>query len=202
MTSSTDRKSTIFYYSFYDAIKDLPAQNQLEVYNAIFEYTFKKITPELSGVSNTIFKLIKPQLDANQVKFQNGKKGGRPKEKGKIETKPKPKQNLNETKPKANVNVNVNVNENKKEKEKIYKKEKIDSEKAKAFAKENNLDEKKVLAEIPKCEDWYRGKGKGVKDWNATFRNWLRNEKMGGLARYQKQENNSLIGKSIEELYG
>ena len=54
-----------------------------------------------------MFKLLKPQLDANTRRYENGCKGGRPKK-----TEEKPKENQNETKPKRNDNVNVNVNDN------------------------------------------------------------------------------------------
>ena len=63
-----------------------------------------------------IFKLIRPQVDANNKKYENGKKGGRPAnsadDKNQDETKPKPNDNQSETKPKRNVNDNDNVNVN------------------------------------------------------------------------------------------
>ena len=106
------RDSSIFYRSFYEAISELPEVNQLEVYKAVFEYTFNFKENELKGLSKTIFTLIKPQLDANNKKFTNGKNGGRPPKYKQDETKEEPKNNQNETKSKANVNVNVNVNDN------------------------------------------------------------------------------------------
>ena len=55
--------------------------------------------------------MIKPQIDANNRKYQNGKLGGRPKN-NQNETKIKPKINQTITKTKPNVNDNDNVNEN------------------------------------------------------------------------------------------
>lgn len=104
------RDSSIFYRSFYDAIKTLPAVNQIEVYNAIFEYSFNFVEVELQGLSNTIFMLIKPQLMANNKRFENGKKA---KQKQNIsKTEAKQKQSRSKIKANNNNNVNVNVNEN------------------------------------------------------------------------------------------
>lgn len=112
------RDSFIFYRSFYESIKELPADQQSEVYTAVFEYSLNQNEVELSGITKAIFTLIKPQLDANLKRYANGSKGGRPK---KEETKTKPKNNLKETKQKPNVNANVNVNENKNENKNIKK---------------------------------------------------------------------------------
>jgi hypothetical protein len=104
------RESIIIYRSFYDAIKELEPMHQAEVWKAVFEYGLNQNEVDLSGLPSIIFKLIKPQLDANIRKYENGTKGGRPKKQN--ETKEKPNNNLNETKAKANVNVNDNGNDN------------------------------------------------------------------------------------------
>jgi hypothetical protein len=113
------RDSTIIYRSFYEAIKELPAQNQAEVWNAVFEYSLNFQLIELSGLSKTIFTLIKPQLDANLKRYQSGTT---PKQKRTgSETEAKPKRNESETEAKvkqtvseteANVNDNEKVNDN------------------------------------------------------------------------------------------
>ena len=79
----------IIYRSFYDAIKELEPLHQAKVWEAVFEYGLNQNQIDLSGLPSTIFKLIKPQLDANLRKYANGNKGGRPK---------KAKENLTETK--------------------------------------------------------------------------------------------------------
>ena len=110
---SKSRDSFIFYRSFFEAVSELPDINKLEIYDAIFEYSLNFKEPKLKGLSKTIFILIKPQLEANRKKFNNGAKGGRPSSKNKQEeSKAKPKRNLNVTKVIANVNDNVNVNDN------------------------------------------------------------------------------------------
>lgn len=106
------RESFIFYKSFYDAIKDLPRDIQGEIYTAIMEYSlYGNETDNLKPVARSIFTLIKPQIDVNNKRFQNGSKGGRPKpNNNQTETKEEPNQNQTKTKPKPNVNDNVNDN--------------------------------------------------------------------------------------------
>lgn len=106
----------VFYRSFYEALRDLDNDTKAKVYDAIFDYGLNFEVPELTGISKTVFTLIKPQLDANIRKFENGKQGGRPhseEPKNNLnETKEEPKQNQTISKPKANVNDNANGNEN------------------------------------------------------------------------------------------
>lgn len=106
------RDSAIFYRSFYEAIKEIPDVNQLEVYNAVFEYMFNFNEVELKGLSKTIFTLIKPQLQANYKRYQNGKNGGRPSGDNQNETDTEPDNNQNETGEQPNKNKNENSNEN------------------------------------------------------------------------------------------
>ncbi len=105
------RESFVFYRSFYDAIKELPKENRLEVYEAIFELALNDIdvTEKLSPVSRAIFMMAKPPLEANIKRYENGKKGGRkPKDKGdtenQTESKAEPKENQNQTKQKPKQN--------------------------------------------------------------------------------------------------
>lgn len=119
-------ESMVFYRSFYEAIEDLDDnETKLRAYQAIFKYGLDGEKPELKGTEKAIFRLIKPQIDANNIRKTNGNKGG---EYGKYggrprkETPPKPQENPKETPkkplknptetPNENVNVNENVNEN------------------------------------------------------------------------------------------
>lgn len=97
------RDSFIFYRSFYEAISELPKENQADSYNAIMRYALDQEEIELTGISKAIFSLVKPQLDANYKKYENGKQ-----KKSKTEAK----QKQTKSKKVTNVNVNDNVNEN------------------------------------------------------------------------------------------
>lgn len=71
-----ERDSFIFYRSFYEAIKDLPKDIRLEVFTAIMEYALYGRQPEdLKPFAKGIFTLIKPNIDVNTSKYENGKKG-------------------------------------------------------------------------------------------------------------------------------
>ncbi len=118
-----ERESFVFYRSFYEGIKELPRDIQGEVLTAIMEYGLNGVTTEnQKPITKAIFALIKPQLDANNQRFENGKlgaehgkKGGRPRKEKPQEnptiTPKKPQENPTQT-PNVNVNDNVNVNVN------------------------------------------------------------------------------------------
>lgn len=66
--------SMVFYRSFYEAIKDLDNDIQVEVYNAIFGYGLNGDIPNLSPMANAIFTLVKPQIDRS-IKISDNKNG-------------------------------------------------------------------------------------------------------------------------------
>lgn len=109
------KDSFIFYRSYFEAIQDLKEKDRLKVYEAICELSLNGNEINLNGISNTIFKLIKPQITANNERYENGKKGGRPKKTiGYENEKPMVIENSDilKTKPKPNNNVNENDNDN------------------------------------------------------------------------------------------
>ena len=117
------KDSIVFYKSFYEAIKELPSKNQLDIYNAIFQKYFYDEDILLKGISKGIFNLIIPNVDSANKRYfanvENGKKGGRPKS----ELKPKENSNItqskSELKPKHNLNDNDNDNDNVNDKDNI-----------------------------------------------------------------------------------
>lgn len=103
------RDSFIFYRSFFESFEGLSKKDRLILFEAVCNYALNDIEPELNGIPLAIFKLLKPQLDANIRRYENGCKGGRPK---KTETKPKQNLTKTKTKPNNNDNHNHNVNDN------------------------------------------------------------------------------------------
>lgn len=118
------RDSFIFYRSFWEAIREADEAGQRQLYAAIAAFALDGEEPQLTGLIKAVWLAIKPQLEANRKRYENGKKGGAPKgssnnptgRRGKaIATEPKePITNQELTKNKANNNVNeneyVNVN--------------------------------------------------------------------------------------------
>lgn len=105
------RDSFVFYRSFFESFSDLSKKDKLALFDALCNYALNDVEPELTGAPSAMFKLLKPQVDANNRRYENGKKGGRPKG-NQTETKTKPNNNQTKTKTKPNVNDNVNVNDN------------------------------------------------------------------------------------------
>jgi hypothetical protein len=72
----------------FESIKELPKENQAELYNAIFEYSLDFVDPTLSGLSLTIWRLIRPVLEKGNTNYING-------------SRPKTKQTISETEAKV-----------------------------------------------------------------------------------------------------
>ena len=99
------RDSFIFYRSFLKSIQHLDPVEQLELFQAIVQYGLDQHEPEMSRYVRAVWESIKPQLDANQRKYENGCKGG----------KPKANQTLTTPEPPPNLMSNDNGNDNEKE---------------------------------------------------------------------------------------
>lgn len=84
-----NRDSFVFYRSFYECIKELPQKSAYPLLMALCEYALNGKESDLKGLEAGIFAMMKPQIDANNKRYENGKKGGRP---------PRPKESQNETK--------------------------------------------------------------------------------------------------------
>lgn len=160
------RDTFIFYRSFFEAIKELPAVNQAELFSAICAYSLDQTTPELTGISKTVWILIKPILDANNKRFENG-------------SKPKKKQNVSKTEAKQKQDVSE-VEANKDKDKDLYKdKDKnVDVDIFLAHCK-SFLGEKyqsleyslRAKHEAWVSDGWKDGNGKKIKNWKTKIKN-------------------------------
>lgn len=110
------REGMIFYRSFRDALKNLPDEIRLQCYDAIFSYGLDGADQDLEGVAAAIFALVKPQIDANNKRRENGIKGGRPA----LDSEPKDNQSGIKAKPNnKQTETKAETKEKEKEKEKV-----------------------------------------------------------------------------------
>jgi hypothetical protein len=125
-----DRNSFVFYRSFKDSLKDLSNEDKLIMYEAICDYSLDKKEPQLTGFPSALFTLIRPNLDANLKRWQNGLKGGAPignrnnrYSKGTSKVQPNNKQST--TKIQTNKDVDKDYNVDVDNKENISKKDEL-----------------------------------------------------------------------------
>lgn len=118
------RESFIFYKSFYEALEGMDKESQADCLMALARYALTGETGEMKPVVKMFLMMAKPQIDANNKRFENGCKGG---EFGKLGGRPRktpieekeenenpkitPKKPLKNPTETPNVNDNVNVNE-------------------------------------------------------------------------------------------
>ena len=79
--SEVNNNSFVFYESFYSSMDGLSAAQKEELIWVMCNYAFYEKTGKMSSEIQRMFKLIKPQIDANIKKRQDGNKGGRPSKK-------------------------------------------------------------------------------------------------------------------------
>ena len=193
------RDGIVFYRSFYNAIKELSDAELAKCFKAIMEYGLDGKEPETSGIEKTIYCLVKPQIDANNKRYQNGTKGGRPK------TEPEPGDNQTVTKEKPNDNQTVTKPEPK-EKEKVKEKDK-ESKGAVRFApptledvreycleQEYSIDSERFI-DFYTAKDWMIGKNK-MRDWKAAVRNWARTQRQELTANGSRRQESTAKSKN------
>lgn len=132
-------RNLIFYGSYYEAIKELPDEEQGKVYKAIIDYGMTKSEPDLSGISRAIFVLIKPTLDASIKNYENGKKGGRPPKETQQETQTITQTETQEITQSESETQSYIIfeKENEKEKEKDYENDLLEKENTLTSVKES-----------------------------------------------------------------
>lgn len=180
------RESFVFYRSFFEALVGMDKENQADCLMAIADYALNGKEPTLTPAVRMFFTLVKPQLDANNQRFENGKKGGRPKNQTETETKPKNNQNKIEVQPNVNVNVNENVNEKEKNNLKVIKKEKFQKptiEEINLYCRErNNTISAEQFFNFYESKGWRVG-NQAMKDWRAAVRTWEAKERTLNAAK-------------------
>lgn len=113
----SERQSFVFYRSFSESIKMLPMQLRLPLYEAITDFGLNGQEPTFEDFQDkyilcAVWVGMRPQLEANRIKWENACKGAPFGVKGGA---PKGNQNARKSRqnnPKTTPNVNVNDNDN------------------------------------------------------------------------------------------
>ena len=198
-----ERKGFTYYRSFRDAIKELPIEERLQVHESISDYALDGVEPNMDKMSSAVrmaWRLIRPYLEADRTRWDNGCKGGKygylggapqgnQNARRQTETTPKQPRNNPETTPTPlyNVNVNENVNEDRERKSAMHSKERSAQnmrftpptlEEIKDFIVANGytMVDAEVFYNHYTAIGWKVGKA-SMKDWRAAVRGWHSREK-------------------------
>lgn len=176
------KDSFVFYRSFADAMLELPEVEQLDMFIAITYYGLDQERPKFqTSTSRMMWALIRPQLDANWRRYENGCKGGAP-----IGSRNNPNgrrgnkeltitnQELTKNKPNDNVNDNDNVNED------IKKSTNVPKEK-------HSLSFEERKAEFQKSIEPYKGKYSSEM-LNEFFPYWTEPTPSGKKMRFELEK--------------
>ena len=110
-----ERETFIFYRSFRDAFNALDKDVRLRMYEAVINYGLDLVEPHFEGIEKVLWTLIRPQLEANNKRFENGCKGGAPMGNQNARKQPKDNRETTQKQPRNNQkqpNNNNNNNEN------------------------------------------------------------------------------------------
>ena len=187
-----ERNGFVFYRSFAEALSDLDEITRAHCYDALIEYALNGNEPSLNGIESAVFKLIKPQIDANNRRYENGckgaefgKLGGRPRKNPIGDNQKNPKETPKE-KDKEKEKDKDKDKENVKDKEKDKEKESRAKttvftppsfeEVNKYCTERNNGVDPQAFIDFYSSKGWLIGKSK-MKDWKAAIRTWERRDR-------------------------
>lgn len=222
-----ERKQFTWYRSYYDALKELPAEEFRDIVLAVCAYALDGEEPELSGVARAIFTLIRPTLEVGRSKAENRSRaeqtvlsaeqtGNRPEQ-----TKNKPEQTQNKRKQTEN-----KTEQTRKEKEEEKEREKESENDSycsppppsgpKRFVPPTLAEVQSYVAERQSPVDpqgfidFYASKGWMVgktpmKDWKAACRNaetWERWSRKEASAPPKKGLAQALTDRQMEKYMG
>jgi len=182
------RESFVFYKSFYEAIKKIKNKElKADIYEAICELGLNKnVVPLTNDVGQIIMELVKPQIEANTERYENGKKGGKF---GVLGGRPRKNKNPNgviEGTPNENDNENVNVNDNENVREKSHTLSPTLSDIVSyglSLGANKNYCER--FYDYYESIGWINGNGLPIKNWKLVLNNWYKKDLEDGKIKQQ-----------------
>lgn len=191
------RDSFVFYRSYAAQLRKLNPEQFKKVMEAIFDYALDGIEVEDdNSVESIIFGLIKPQLEANNKRYENGCKGA---EYGRLGGRPKKTEETEETE-KTPQRAKAEKRPTAAGKDGVFTPPTV--EEIEDYCKKNGYG-----INAYKFVDYYTANGWNIgrspmRDWRAAVRNWEANERHGGeygeITEAERQENK----RWFEEMFG
>lgn len=184
------RESFVFYRSFYKAIKKIKDYKlKSEIYDAICELGLNKNVVELTDdVGQIVMDLIRPQIEANTERYENGKKGGAPKGNQNARKQNKTTSGCFEKQP--NVNDNVNVNDNENDNVCVYIADNDTTSptltptlsELRSYCYENDMEDfdYENFYNYYESNGWLNKNGSAIKNWKAKLKYWYNDDKKNG----------------------
>ena len=204
-----ERKYFTFYKSFAESLLKCDEKTQYEVIRAMIDYSFYNKEVELNGVADALWVLIKPVLDANNKKFDNGCKGG---EFGKLGGRPKtpkkPQENPTQTPMVIKSKNNDKENENEEGETSVdnliedngegsvLNKNRTTTipeptyENVIEYAKsmQLNLEDTKAFFYHYDAQGWVTGQGATIRNWKSKLKSWCFDNSQKRTAEKLKNE--------------
>ena len=185
-----EREGFVFYRSFYDALKGMEAEMCKACFVALCEYGLNGNDNTDDPVAAAILAMARPTIEKNNQMYENGKKGGRPKNQTKPnenqikpnETKtnqPETKQKPTETETVTETETDKNNSSGGKTPQRTFTKPSLENVIEYCRERGNDVDAERFFKYYESI-GWMVGKNK-MKDWNAAVRNWER--QYGGSVR-------------------
>ena len=204
-----ERKGFTYYRSFRDAICELSIEERLQIYEAIADYALDGIDPDMSQMNSAVrmaWRLIRPYLEADRTRWENGCKGGKygylggaPSEKmlGNQNARKHPEQTPKQTPtPLYNENVNVNVNDNANVRNRRFTPPSI--EEVRAYVCDEGLDiDAEEFMDYGIANGWKLSNGNPMKDWRATLRQWHRRKNQQKENQQRKDDGKHSISSTL-----
>jgi len=178
-----NRDTFIFYRSIYESAQVLDIEDRIKFYEAVMQYSMDFKEPELMGIPQALFILLKPTLSKSNTQYINGSKPKR----SQSEAKEKPTANNKDKDKDKDIKKQVKKDFTFKL-SKITQYENLSQEYKEQFVKyaiENIRDGGKLLSAMV---DYHTSNGKGFKDWSAAFRTWVRNDKKFSRSSFKGKE--------------
>lgn len=167
--------------SYYDAVRDLPDEERLLIYDAIMDFGFGNDVGPLPPLLAGYFKLMIPSIERS-IRFEekqraNGCKGGRP-------ANPKDNPAITQLEPRENLAIAVAVEGDVAVEDDVRGADKpparprfsppsLDEVRSYCTERGGVVDPERFV-DFYQANGWVQGKGKPIRDWKAAVRLWER----------------------------